>query len=177
MFKSYKNKKVLVTGHTGFKGSWLTIWLLQLGAKVVGYALDPASEKGNFVKSGLADRLTDYRHDIRDFNKLHEIVEKEKPDIIHLHTTGSMGYIGTICSKLFKIPCVGTYHTLISEQLMYVSLKKLLKIEKGVDKILGSKIMNVMKKSINIKKSNNKHKVKKKDRIKNLNNLFPGGIS
>ena len=82
MFNSYRNKKVLVTGHTGFKGSWLSIWLLQLGAKVVGYALDPVSDKGNFVKSGLADKMTDYRHDIRDFNKVHEIIEKEKPDII-----------------------------------------------------------------------------------------------
>jgi len=82
MFNSYRNKKVLVTGHTGFKGSWLSIWLLQLGAKVVGYALDPASEKGNFVKSGLTDKMADYRHDIRDFNKLHEVVEKAKPDII-----------------------------------------------------------------------------------------------
>jgi len=82
MFSSFKDKKVLVTGHTGFKGSWLSIWLLQLGAKVVGYALDPVSEKGNFAKSGLADKMIDYRHDIRDFNQLHEIVEKEKPDII-----------------------------------------------------------------------------------------------
>lgn len=80
--KLYKGKKVLVTGHTGFKGSWLSIWLLQLGAKVVGYALDPASEKSNFVKSGLANIIIDYRNDIRDFKKLHEVIEKEKPDII-----------------------------------------------------------------------------------------------
>ena len=45
----YKNKTVLVTGHTGFKGSWLSIWLRELGANVIGYALDPYTEKDNFV--------------------------------------------------------------------------------------------------------------------------------
>ena len=49
----YKDKVVLLTGHTGFKGSWLAIWLNMLGAKVVGYSLDPYSDKGNFVVSKL----------------------------------------------------------------------------------------------------------------------------
>ncbi|MDN5345665.1 MAG: CDP-glucose 4,6-dehydratase [Petrotoga sp.] len=82
MFEFYKNIKVLVTGHTGFKGSWLTIWLLQKGAKVVGYALDPTNNNDNFVRSNLADKITDYRRDIRDFNDFQEIVDKENPEII-----------------------------------------------------------------------------------------------
>ena len=45
----YKGKRVLVTGHTGFKGSWLSIWLHELGAEVVGVALDPYSDKDNYV--------------------------------------------------------------------------------------------------------------------------------
>jgi len=45
---SYKNRRVLVTGHTGFKGSWLAIWLNELGAEVVGYALEPPSDPSNF---------------------------------------------------------------------------------------------------------------------------------
>ena len=82
MFDSYKNKKVLVTGHTGFKGSWLSIWLLNLGAKVIGYSLDPLNKKDNFVLSDLKDKLVDYRSDIRDYNRLTEVVENEKPEII-----------------------------------------------------------------------------------------------
>ena len=53
----YKGKTVLVTGHTGFKGSWLAIWLHEMGAKVVGLAQDPATDKDNFVLAGLADKI------------------------------------------------------------------------------------------------------------------------
>ena len=49
----YKGKRVLVTGHTGFKGSWLSIWLHEMGAEVIGVALEPSSEKDNFVLSGI----------------------------------------------------------------------------------------------------------------------------
>jgi CDP-glucose 4,6-dehydratase len=82
MFKSYNNKKILVTGHTGFKGSWLSIWLLNLGAKVIGYSLDPKNNKDNFQMSGLKEKLIDYRSDVRDYNRLNEVVQKEKPEII-----------------------------------------------------------------------------------------------
>jgi len=82
MFEIYNNKKVLITGHTGFKGSWLSIWLLRLGAKVIGYALDPKNKNDNFVKSGLADKIIDYRYDIRDFKTFNEVVNKENPEII-----------------------------------------------------------------------------------------------
>lgn len=54
---AYKDKVVMVTGHTGFKGSWLSIWLTMLGAKVVGYALDPYSPRGNYSASHLNNRL------------------------------------------------------------------------------------------------------------------------
>ena len=53
----YKGKTVLVTGHTGFKGSCLSIWLTALGAKVVGYALDPYSYRSNYCASHLKERL------------------------------------------------------------------------------------------------------------------------
>ena len=49
----YKGKRVLVTGHTGFKGSWLSIWLHEMGAEVVGMALEPCTDKDNFVLSGI----------------------------------------------------------------------------------------------------------------------------
>jgi CDP-glucose 4,6-dehydratase len=78
----YKDKKVLITGHTGFKGGWLAIWLNMLGAKVAGYALDPVHEKGIFHSSGIADLITDYRADIRDPAELFDFFEKEQPEIV-----------------------------------------------------------------------------------------------
>ncbi len=79
----YKGKTVMVTGHTGFKGSWLSIWLNIMGAKVVGYALDPTSDKGNYCASHLNDRLyADLRGDTRDLAKLDAAVKKFKPEII-----------------------------------------------------------------------------------------------
>lgn len=57
---------MLITGHTGFKGSWLSIWLHELGAEVVGVALDPSSDKDNFVLSDIGSKIkADIRTDIR----------------------------------------------------------------------------------------------------------------
>ena len=78
----YKNKKVLVTGHTGFKGSWLTICLKQLGAEVIGIALDPKSDRDLFLLAGLADKVKDYRQDIGNLDKIQEIIINEKPEIV-----------------------------------------------------------------------------------------------
>ncbi|MBE7708044.1 MAG: CDP-glucose 4,6-dehydratase [Cyanobacteria bacterium SIG27] len=79
----YQGKTVLVTGHTGFKGSWLSIWLTMLGAKVVGYALEPYSKKSNYCASHLEKHLfADIKGDVRDSKKLEETIEKYKVDII-----------------------------------------------------------------------------------------------
>ena len=53
----YKNRRVLVTGHTDVKGSWLAIWLKELGAEVVGYALEPLSDPNNFAATGMPPRV------------------------------------------------------------------------------------------------------------------------
>ncbi|MGL5615006.1 MAG: CDP-glucose 4,6-dehydratase [Sarcina sp.] len=78
----WQGKKVLITGHTGFKGSWLSIMLIELGAIVVGYGLNPYSEKENFSLCKLENKVIDFRNDIRDGNLLKDIVKKEKPDVI-----------------------------------------------------------------------------------------------
>jgi CDP-glucose 4,6-dehydratase len=77
----YQGKKVLVTGHTGFKGSWLCIWLQQLGAEVYGYALPPYSNDDNFVATGLAERIHHYEGDIRNGVALKSYFDTVQPDI------------------------------------------------------------------------------------------------
>lgn len=81
----YKGKTVLITGHTGFKGSWLSIWLIELGAKVVGYGLESLYSKSNFVLAQLEEKLIDVRGDIRDIDNLKKAFNKYKPDyVFHL---------------------------------------------------------------------------------------------
>jgi CDP-glucose 4,6-dehydratase len=78
----YTNKKILVTGDTGFKGSWLCIWLKELRADVYGYALPPLSDQDNFVTTNLASQIQHTDGDIRDNKKFTEYVQQIKPEII-----------------------------------------------------------------------------------------------
>jgi CDP-glucose 4,6-dehydratase len=81
-FEVFKNKKVLITGHTGFKGAWLTAWLKLLGAEIVGISLDIVSDPSHFLEANLNDGITDHRIDIRDRDKIIGIIQNEKPDFI-----------------------------------------------------------------------------------------------
>ncbi|WP_238883210.1 CDP-glucose 4,6-dehydratase [Clostridium sp. YIM B02551] len=78
----YKNKTILITGHTGFKGSWLSIWLHELGAKVIGYGLDPTTKMDNFVVSAVHNKIIDIRGDIRCEDKLQEVFNEYQPEIV-----------------------------------------------------------------------------------------------
>lgn len=79
----FKGKRVLVTGHTGFKGSWLSIWLHELGSEVIGVGLAPFSDRDNFVLSGIGSKImADIRADIRDLNNMKEIFAQYQPEII-----------------------------------------------------------------------------------------------
>ncbi len=78
----YRGKKVLVTGHTGFKGSWLTHVLLLLGADVVGVALPVEPDKRMFTQTDLQSRVRHYECDVRDADEIQKIVSTEKPDIV-----------------------------------------------------------------------------------------------
>ena len=84
MFKNvFKNKKVLITGHTGFKGSWLSTWLLKLGAEVIGISKDIPTNPSMFDLLNLKDKIKkDYRVDIRDLEIMEEIFFNEKPDFV-----------------------------------------------------------------------------------------------
>jgi CDP-glucose 4,6-dehydratase len=78
----YTGKRVLVTGHTGFKGSWLCIWLKELGADIVGYALEPYTERDNFTVSGLKNKIIHITGDVRDYQKLSKVFEEYKPEFV-----------------------------------------------------------------------------------------------
>ena len=77
---AYRGRRVLVTGHTGFKGSWLTLWLSELGARVAGVALDPPTQPNHWNLLGL--EVDDRREDIRDAEAIRPIVEATEPEII-----------------------------------------------------------------------------------------------
>ena len=76
--KTFKNKKVIVTGHTGFKGSWLTAWLVTLGAKVIGISKSIPTKPSHFEKLKLKDKIEHHEIDIRDLNKLKRILNLKK---------------------------------------------------------------------------------------------------
>lgn len=78
----FEGLTVLVTGHTGFKGSWLSIWLTELGARVVGYSLDPPTEPSNFMLCHLHERIVDLRGDVRDEARLRQVVEQHRPQVL-----------------------------------------------------------------------------------------------
>lgn len=109
----YKGKKVLITGHTGFKGSWLSIWLHQLGAEVIGIALDPFSERDNYVLSGIKDKITDIRGDIRDGTFLKEIFQKYQPEIVfHLAAQPLVRLSYDIPVETYETNVMGTIHVM-----------------------------------------------------------------
>jgi CDP-glucose 4,6-dehydratase len=78
----YRKKKVLITGHTGFKGSWMCAVLKELGAKVTGYALEPPAEPNLFELCRLSEKMNSVTGDIRDLEKLKEVFYAAQPDIV-----------------------------------------------------------------------------------------------
>ncbi len=80
--REYNNRTVLITGHTGFKGSWLSMWLAHLGAKVVGVSNTEISDPSNFSVSEISSVIDDYRLDVRDADAIKTLVEKVQPDFV-----------------------------------------------------------------------------------------------
>lgn len=80
--KFFKNKKVFITGHTGFKGSWLTQMLLNFGADIYGYSLKPDTNPNLFTILGIKDKVNHHIGDIRDYKKLSEAIKDDKPEIV-----------------------------------------------------------------------------------------------
>lgn len=82
MTSHFKNKHVVVTGHTGFKGSWLIAWLKSLGAEVTGIALDPYTEPCHYSVAHLAEGIADHRVDIRNAKAIEDIIVAARPDFV-----------------------------------------------------------------------------------------------
>ncbi len=78
----YKNKKILITGHTGFKGTWLSKILINAGAKVLGYSLEAPTNPSLFKLSKIESQMTSIIGDIRDFKHLKEIFDEFQPEIV-----------------------------------------------------------------------------------------------
>jgi CDP-glucose 4,6-dehydratase len=78
----YWGRVVLITGHSGFKGSWLSIWLRELGAQVIGYSLDPPTTPSLFETCDLKHRVTSRIGDVRDLESLLKVMNKHNPDIV-----------------------------------------------------------------------------------------------
>ena len=83
MFKNiYKNRRVLVTGHTGFKGSWLSTWLLDLKATVAGYSLNIPTQPSHFESLAIANKIEHFIGDVRDKKALQQVLKQFRPEIV-----------------------------------------------------------------------------------------------
>ncbi len=78
----YKGKRVLVTGHTGFKGTWMCMLLVQAGAQVTGYALEPPAEPSVYALSGIEEKMYSVTGDIRDLEHLRSVFDETEPEIV-----------------------------------------------------------------------------------------------
>lgn len=135
----YNGKKVFVTGHTGFKGSWLCQWLLDLGATVAGYSSEIPTQPSNFEILNLSEKIKDYRSDIRDFDSLQKALKEFSPEIVfHLAAQSlvrksydqakltfdvNLGGTVNILEAIKKVPTVKTL-VLITSDKCYENIEK-----------------------------------------------------
>ncbi len=116
----FANRRVLVTGHTGFKGSWLSHWLLKLGAHVHGFALDPQPDHLLYGLLGLGERLcADRRADVRDLDAVQGFVKEVQPEFIfHLAAQPLVRLSFEQPTETFAINIMGTIHLLESVRML-----------------------------------------------------------
>lgn len=135
LFDFYKNKKVLVTGHTGFKGSWLCRLLLDAGAEVTGYSLEPPTEPNLFSMLGLSAKMRSVLGDVRDLAHLKEVFKEVQPQIVfHLaaqpivrtsyeepvytYETNVMGTVH-LCECVRRNPCVRSFVNVTTDKVYH----------------------------------------------------------
>ena len=121
ILNNFKNKVVIITGHTGFKGSWLTQWLLLLGAKVVGISNNVPSKPSHFTSLNLKNKIINKKADVRNLRMLEKIFNKYKPDYV-FHLAGQ-----SIVKKSFTDPIYTWQTNTIGTLNVLESLRKLKK--------------------------------------------------
>ncbi len=115
MFEIFNKKKVLITGHTGFKGSWLAQWLIMMKANVYGIGLQPFTNPSHFEKLGLKNKLTNHFIDIRNFKKLSSTINDIAPDFIfHLAAQSLVGKAYENSLETYQTNFIGTLNLLES---------------------------------------------------------------
>jgi nucleoside-diphosphate-sugar epimerase len=106
----WQGRRIFLTGHTGFKGGWLSLWLAVLGAQIRGYALDPSTEPNLFNAASVASILDDVRGDVRSYEKLEAAMTEFAPEVVfHLAAqplvrrsyADPLGRIATQCANLW----------------------------------------------------------------------------
>jgi len=109
----YNGKRVLITGHTGFKGSWLSIWLNELGANVIGYALNPPTTPSLFEVCDLKKKVTSIIGDIRNLKMLRDVFEKYQPEIVfHMAAQSLVRYSYKKPVETYETNIIGTVNLL-----------------------------------------------------------------
>ncbi|OIO72242.1 MAG: CDP-glucose 4,6-dehydratase [Zetaproteobacteria bacterium CG_4_9_14_3_um_filter_49_83] len=109
----WKGRRVFVTGHTGFKGGWLCLWLKQLGAYVTGYALEPETEPSLFEVAGVAAGMHSVIGDIRDREKLSQAMLEAKPEVvIHMAAQALVRYSYQHPVETYEVNVMGTVNLL-----------------------------------------------------------------
>src|SRR2546425_558831 len=111
----WRTKRVFVTGHTGFKGAWLSLWLEKLGAKVTGYALAPPSKPNLFEVANIAEGMTSIIADIGDYHALRAAVDQARPEIIiHMAAQSLVRFSYANPIETYATNVLGTVHLLES---------------------------------------------------------------
>lgn len=109
----WKNKKVLITGHTGFKGSWLSLWLQAKGTNVIGYALPPPTHPSFFEIGEIASSMTSIEGDVRDLDHLTAVIEDHEPEIlIHMAAQSLVRYSYQHPLETYETNVMGTLNVL-----------------------------------------------------------------
>ncbi len=108
---AYRGRRVLVTGHTGFKGAWLTAWLKRLGAEVCGLALDPPTSPSLFARLELGKQILDLRGDVREPTALRDALAASTPDVVfHLAGQALVGHAWRYPLETLQTNLMGTVH-------------------------------------------------------------------
>ena len=110
---TYNKRKVLVTGHTGFKGSWLCLLLNKLGAEVFGYALEPPTTPSLYIEAKLDELVTSFIGDIRNLEFLQKVMKEVQPEIvIHMAAQPLVMESYKMPVETYSINVMGTVHLL-----------------------------------------------------------------